>query len=253
MTVLRRIGDHEVQNGKMLGTKELEAGTIAAPMRPTAPGDRIQVIDILRGWALFGILVVNMLLDFSGYGADPSAWTAPLDQAVVALVRILFRFKFVTLFTVLFGLGFFLQMTRAESRGVDFVPLYLRRLFILLIIGIGHTLLYPGGRAEILHQYAIMGALLPVFRFRSDRAILLVAALLIVLPFGVQATSMAVAERASTRDPASTSAAPSSSVDGREGDKEEVDPEAWSPGPPDKLYNAGGLGIIVAYHARVFV
>ena len=135
-------------------------------IRPTTPKERIQVIDILRGWAIFGILVVNML-DFSGYAAFPERWTAPVDQAVVASIEFFFRYKFVTLFSALFGLGFFLQATRAESRGINFLPLYLRRLFILLIFGSLHVLLDP---LEVLHQYALTGALLLLFRSRSSVA-----------------------------------------------------------------------------------
>lgn len=233
--------------------KQFGRDMVDGPMRPTAPADRIQLVDILRGWALFGILVVNMLLDFSGYGAEPSAWTGPLDQAVVTLTRTLFRFKFVSLFTLLFGLGFFLQMTRAEARGLPFVRLYLRRLFILLIIGIGHTLLYTGGTPEVLHQYAIMGALLPVFRQRQTRTILLAAALLIVLPFGVQGATTAAALRASAREAESTALALPDSVDGVDADTAKAAPESWPPRPLKELYRAGGVRDIVTYHAQVFV
>ncbi len=204
-------------------------------IRPTTPKERIQVIDTLRGWAIFGILVVNML-DFSGYSAFPERWTAPVDQAVVASIEFFFRFKFVTLFAALFGLGFFLQTTRAESRGINFVPLYLRRLFILLIFGSLHVLLDP---LEVLHQYALTGALLLLFRSRSNRTILIAALVFLLLPFvlGAAATGVNQADQAEPQATQEMSA-----------QEEQEDPR-----PDARVYSEGTFGEVVAYHARQIV
>ena len=67
---------------------------------PTTPKERLQVIDMVHGWAIFGILVVNTLR-FSGYFPFQEDWTGSLDQAVVWSIQFFFRMKFVTLFTVL--------------------------------------------------------------------------------------------------------------------------------------------------------
>ena len=86
---------------------------------PVRPKERIEVIDILRGWAILGILLVNML-----YYGSPSlvwvrqAWGAPADQAAVVLIGLLAVSKFWPLLSFLFGLGFGLQMQRAETRGI---------------------------------------------------------------------------------------------------------------------------------------
>ena len=214
-------------------------------MQPTGAAERIQIIDVLRGWAIFGILVVNMLLDFSGYAAAPEEWMGPLDQAVVTLTRTLFRLKFVSLFSILFGLGFFLQMTGAESRGIKFVPFYMRRLIILLLFGVLHALLFPGASFEVLHQYALMGALLPVFRFRSNRSILLAAVALMVLPFAVQAVAM----RGSQSEPATSEVTQDTSTEAANGEATST----WPPRPDVRLYTEGSLGEIVAHHARLLL
>ena len=211
-------------------------------IRPTTPGERIQVIDILRGWAIFGILVVNMLLDFSGYSAFPERWTAPVDQAVVVSIEFLFRMKFVTLFAALFGLGFFLQMTRAESRGVNFLHLYVRRLFVLLILGVLHALMFPGAVFEILHQYALMGFVLLLFRDRSNRTILIAAVVLFLLPFVLQA----IVDGIGQAEPAEAQAAQSLSEQLVQAEQEST----GSPSPVASVYLEEGFGGIVAFHAR---
>ena len=210
-------------------------------IRPTTPKERIQVIDILRGWAIFGILVVN-ILDFSGSAAFPERWTAPVDQAVVASIEFFFRFKFVTLFSALFGLGFFLQTTRAESRGINFLPLYLRRLFILLIFGSLHVLLDP---LEVLHQYALMGALLLLFRSRSNRTILIAALVFVLLPFVLQAAATGVSQ-ADQAEPQATQE--------MSAQEEQAEQESTSPPRPDaRVYSEGTFGEVVAYNARFIV
>ena len=81
--------------------------------------------------------------------------------------------KFLPLFSFLFGLGFALQMLRAETRGVRFVPLYARRLLILFVFGLIHAVfLY---NAEFLRKYAILGMVLLLFRICSPRILLALA------------------------------------------------------------------------------
>lgn len=78
--------------------------------------------------------------------------------------------KFLTLFSLLFGLGVAVQLMRAEARGADAVPLYVRRLGVLLAIGIAHaTLLWWG---DILRFYAVLGLALLPFRRASSRTLL---------------------------------------------------------------------------------
>ena len=126
---------------------------------PVLPRERIEVIDILRGWAIFGMLLVNM--------ADmPGKWPGTADRITFYLIEVLATSKFYTLFSFLFGLGLVLQMRRAEARGAPFVPVYIRRLLILLLIGLAHFLL---GERDILMDYAVLGFLLLLFRTSSPR------------------------------------------------------------------------------------
>jgi len=111
------------------------------PIGPVPGGERITVIDCLRGAALFGIITANM----RGFNAPVSAyiqpslmWTWLLDRIAQALVDWLVQGKFITIFAALFGIGFAIQMDRAAARhqGVGF---YTRRMAGLLLIGIVHA------------------------------------------------------------------------------------------------------------------
>lgn len=142
---------------------------------PVRPQERIEILDILRGWAIFGMLFVNM-------SDMPGKWPGTADRITFYLIEVFATSKFYTLFSFLFGLGLFLQMTRAEARGAPFVPVYIRRLLILLLIGLAHFLL---GERDILMDYAVLGFLLLLFRTSSPRT-LVVAAFLITSIFLVR-------------------------------------------------------------------
>jgi uncharacterized protein len=166
---------------------------------PVHQAERIQIVDILRGFALFGILFVNMTI-FSHpmqavvLPADPSLpWH---DRAALWLIHALGEGKFYTLFSLLFGLGLFLQMERIEARGGRFVPLYLRRLLVLLGIGLVHTFLIWMG--DILNEYALLGFLLILFRKAKPRPLLIWIVILIVLPILFDAAITGLVSWAST-------------------------------------------------------
>lgn len=95
--------------------------------QPVQPTERILALDILRGFALFGVLVAYIL--WSGVLGTLSKNTynqfdSILNQVLLALIS----GKFLTLFAFLFGLGFSIQLTRAAARGTSAVPVYCRRL-----------------------------------------------------------------------------------------------------------------------------
>jgi uncharacterized protein len=155
----------------------------AAVARPVGATERVALLDALRGFALCGVFISNSITWFSGRTLLPreqsQAMGAPLLEVVVnALYQFLVNQKFITLFSFLFGLGFSIQMSRAESRGGSVVPLYTRRLFILLCIGVVH--LFGIWVGDILHTYAMVGFLLLLFRARSNRTVLVWAVGLMV-------------------------------------------------------------------------
>jgi uncharacterized protein len=134
--------------------------------------ERIVALDVLRGFALLGIFVVNMV-DFSGSGfrlGTIGTRGSEIDQLVDLGIVYFFVTKFYLLFSFLFGVGFAVQMRSAEAKGRPFVGVYLRRLGVLLLIGLAHaTLIWDG---DILRLYAIAGVLLLLVRTLPDRVLL---------------------------------------------------------------------------------
>ena len=149
---------------------------------PISLKERIEVLDVLRGLAICGILIGNMQW-FSGYGMIPPALagTASIyDQVTHFLVHFFVEGKFYSIFSFLFGFGFALQIARAEERGDLNASVFKRRLFWLLIIGLLHGWLLWAG--DILSVYAVMGFLLILFRKKSNESLLKWAAVLIAIP-----------------------------------------------------------------------
>ncbi len=139
-----------------------------ATVGPVEKQGRIRGLDVLRGVALLGILVVNAQQLFQPwlYGNDPVA-VVPGESGVWwtwAVVHMLVDTKFLALFTLLFGVGFALQAGRGEARDPSgFRRIYLRRLSLLAIFGLIHGLFFYA--ADVLIIYAVTGFAL--FRFRS--------------------------------------------------------------------------------------
>lgn len=150
---------------------------------PVDAQGRIEIVDVLRGFAIFGILVVNMGM-FSApvyqVVVEGELFRGAADRAAHWLIRFFAEGKFYSLFSFLFGLGFSIQMARAESRGASFLPLYLRRILVLLLIGFAHAFLIWFG--DILVTYAVLGVLLPLFRRRTDRTLFVWVVVLMLLP-----------------------------------------------------------------------
>lgn len=153
----------------------------SSELAPVAPRDRVAALDVIRGWALFGVLAANVYEVASGrrYGLAPPDATL-VDMTATRVIEIAISAKSITLLTMLFGLGFSMQLTRAGQRGEDVRHLFLRRLAALLAIGICHaTLLWW---IDVLWTYSLVGVLLLAFRRASDRALLRWAAALIFIP-----------------------------------------------------------------------
>lgn len=148
-------------------------------MTSLAPIDgnaRIGELDVLRGFALLGVFIVHFV------GA--AFYELPLDERIaeawwgngghfVALFISDFFFldKANTLFATLFGMGFWLMLQRLEASGRDLHRIYLRRLAVLLLIGLVNLfLLFPG---DVLHEYALLGFLLFAVRGLAPRWMLI--------------------------------------------------------------------------------
>ncbi|NRQ40514.1 DUF418 domain-containing protein [Nonomuraea sp. NN258] len=147
---------------------------------------RIHSVDALRGFSLLGILVVNIAFLASGYrmaGLAEPAFDGPLDWAVRWSVTLVAENKFYLLFSFLFGYSLTLQVDSAARRGTAFVPMFLRRLAGLFLIGLVHAvLLFPG---DILMTYAVVGlALLLLRRLSPKNAVVLAVLLTSLLALG---------------------------------------------------------------------
>ena len=132
-----------------------------APIAPTSSPERIQTIDIIRGFALFGILIVNFTVD-NGDMSPMNGWTGFGDQLAYWNVRFFLDDRFKTIYCFLFGLGFAILMFRAEARNSPFVFTFLRRLIVLFLIG-AFQFIITGQGIRVLTDYAIVGVLLLFF------------------------------------------------------------------------------------------
>ncbi|MCI0421170.1 MAG: DUF418 domain-containing protein [Acidobacteria bacterium] len=157
---------------------ELSLQNTAVPLQPVPPDERILALDVVRGFALFGVLLAYVTWNL---GNPPEHTYSLANRILYGVLSVLVDTKFYTLFAFLFGLGFSIQLTRAAGRGVSVVPVYCRRLLALLLIGLAHALLLRNG--DILVPYAVMGFFLLLFRNASNRTLAVGAIIGLVYPY----------------------------------------------------------------------
>jgi uncharacterized protein len=152
-------------------------------LAPVAPRERLVTLDVLRGFALLGVLIGNMVLYSGrwaeGRGGDHSA----IDAAADWFLSIFVDSKAQTTLTLLFGFGFAAQLLRAEARGEPVLGVYLRRLGALFVLGALHvTLLWWG---DVSWTYAVAGFGLLAFLRCSNRTLLISGLVLSFVPLAV--------------------------------------------------------------------
>lgn len=159
---------------------------MAAQPSPVATSERVFTLDLIRGVALLGILIMNMpgfATSFYSGMSSADQWPNWWDEWTAVLRNVLFSGKFNSMFSLLFGIGFTIQLERLlERRGPAGLSIYLRRLFALFAFGAIHMLIFWTG--DVLHMYALLGMLLVFLRNRSDRTICLLIALCLLFPIG---------------------------------------------------------------------
>jgi uncharacterized protein len=170
----------------------------ASSYAPVVAGERLATLDVLRGFALLGIALMNVEyftrpLQGMMLGLDPTL--EGLDRGVGWAITAFVQGKFWTLFSLLFGMGFALMLQRADALRADpdFSRVYLRRLGTLLVIGLLHaTLLWAG---DILVPYAIAGfVLLLIARNIETPMLWRIGLLLYLVPLGLLWPSVALYE-----------------------------------------------------------
>ncbi|HEX7047708.1 MAG TPA: DUF418 domain-containing protein [Gammaproteobacteria bacterium] len=148
---------------------------VDAGLAPVSLRERVEVIDVIRGFALFGILLVN--IGFFAYPLSEPFYLPPdasdLDHALHWLTAWLAQGKFYPLFSFLFGLGFAIQFERASGLGSELAPVFTRRLMILMAIGLLHGVFIWAG--DILTAYAVLGFLLLLAGRLEPRMLLILA------------------------------------------------------------------------------
>ena len=123
---------------------------------PIASSERIQALDVVRGFALIGIFLMNIEwfnrpIAELGFGLPANAQGA--DWLAGYLIYILVQGKFWTMFSFLFGMGFAVMLTRAERAGRSFLVPYIRRIAALAVFGAAHHIFLWAG--DILFSYAV--------------------------------------------------------------------------------------------------
>ncbi len=142
---------------------------------------RIQVVDAIRGFALFGILMIHAIEHFELYRYPESmgflAWS---DPGIFKAVFFVFGGKAYSMFSIMFGFSFFIQMENQAKKGVDFRLRFVWRLIVLFIFGYLHSLLYLG---DVLTVFAMLGLpLVLVHKLKNNVLIWLTVLLLIQIP-----------------------------------------------------------------------
>ncbi len=168
----------------------MNESNLSTLLQPVKASERIHILDILRGFAIFGILVVNIIgFATPSYlpGYKITSHLPRYDEIADLAVLYLADGKFFTIFSFLFGIGFSVQMARAESKGRSLMTFYPRRLAILLGIGLLHAILFWVD--DILRLYALLGFLLLAFRKRSSQTLILWAGIFFALNYLFSLTS----------------------------------------------------------------
>jgi len=134
--------------------------TSPPPLQPLDKNKRVDALDILRGLALVGILLMNIewfnraIISLGGHDTSLTGF----DHAVGWLIRCFVEGKFYKLFALIFGMGFAVMLLRAKELGRPFAAWFSRRMFVLWLIGLAHMIFLWGG--DILHDYALAGFIL---------------------------------------------------------------------------------------------
>ena len=144
--------------------------------------NRIVSLDMIRGVAILGIFLVNMLSFHSPFlYIDPLEWwQEPVDRGIYIFIDIFVQASFYPLFSILFGYGLVLLRERTKQKGIHFYPIIFRRLTLLLIVGLAHAFFIWHG--DILFNYALLGFIFLLFLRLSGKSMLIMGSVFYFLP-----------------------------------------------------------------------
>ncbi|PKA81994.1 uncharacterized protein ATE92_0117 [Ulvibacter sp. MAR_2010_11] len=157
---------------------------------PILPKNRIEFLDALRGVALLGIILANMVsYSLFLYLADHqlnNIGLSRLDKILDFLELMLIEGKFYTIFSILFGIGFSIIIERSRSKNQNFIRFFLWRMTLLALMGVIHAIFF--WHNDILLFYACCGMLLIPMSGLSGRTILFIAIIMFLVPLGIKLT-----------------------------------------------------------------
>ena len=135
---------------------------------------RIELIDALRGFSLFLIVLIH---SYGNFGVNAPAEFTLVNSEKINLLTDKFIFYFIVnkafaIFSIMFGLSFFIQLKRSFDKDINFSLFFLKRLLILFVIGYVHALFYRG---DILTKYAVIGLPLIFINRLNSRTLLIIA------------------------------------------------------------------------------
>ena len=145
--------------------------------KPVTSKSRIEVVDALRGFALLGVLFANI-----PFGGNPPIESV-YDETIHFLYNFLISKKFITIFSILFGFGFFIQFSRAKEKVINFNSYFLKRMGLLFIIGCIHSFVLWNG--DIIMSYAFGGVFLLLLRNWSVKKLVILAIVFNVILTGI--------------------------------------------------------------------
>ena len=168
--------------------------TADSPAEPAAPpeaapvrtGERIAALDVLRGFAVLGILAMNVqsysMIEAAYLNPAANDWIDGAGYWAWLVAHVFFDMKFISIFSALFGAGMALMAERAAARGASATGVHYRRQFWLLLIGLAHAHLIWYG--DILVPYALCGFLLYSLRNLSPTKLLIGGFAMTAVPAG---------------------------------------------------------------------
>jgi len=142
---------------------------------------RIEILDVLRGFAIVSILLLHNIEHFDIYYFPKTlpGWMVSLDKIIWDSLFFLFGGKSYEIFALMFGVTFAIQLRRQAEKGHSFRLRFLWRMFLLLGFGVLNSTLYQG---DILSIYAVLGLVLIPFSGLKDKTIVIIALLLMLQP-----------------------------------------------------------------------
>jgi len=144
--------------------------------------NRIDILDVIRGFAIVSIMLLHNIEHFDVYFFPENlpTWIKSLDKIIWDSMFFMFAGKSYAIFALMFGVTFAIQLTNQQNKGKSFRARFAWRLFLLLGFGVINSAFFQG---DILAIYAVVGILLIPLSMLNEKAILIIASFLMLLPF----------------------------------------------------------------------